>query len=240
MSLSVAGVARRSLSAAWLKQQRGQVTIGEQCRIPLRSITVKVKRLTVGDYVRFGEGLTLQGESFTFGDHFFCGTGVSITGHGATFSVGRFSSFGERVAFLLGQGNHRPQSLANFPFGHVPQFDGPHWARGFDYAGESATYARVGHDVWIGIGSVVLPNVTIGHGAIVAASSVVKHDVPPYAIVGGNPAQVIAFRFKQRLIKELLELQWWDWPIERINRNKALFTTNLMARASLTGLARVD
>ena len=62
----------------------------------------------------------------------------------------------------------------------------------------------------------ILEGVTIGHGAIVAAGSIVAKDVPPYAIVGGVPTKIIRYRFDDEEIKELLKIKWWELPIERI------------------------
>lgn len=227
---------RHSLKAAFLKKHRGGVMIGKHCHIPFNTFHADVQALVIGDYVRFGERVGLYGGSFRFGNHFYCGDDVFIAGYPAVFEVGKFSSFGSHTAFLLGKGRHRLQSLANFPFGHVPQFDSPEWSRHVDVATEATTFCKVGHDVWIGARSVIFPNVTIGHGAIITAGSVVASDIPPYAIVGGNPAQIISFRFRQSLIGELLELKWWDWPEEKIHRNMTLFTKNLTTRTSLTGL----
>ncbi len=70
--------------------------------------------------------------------------------------------------------------------------------------------------MWLGSGAVILSGVTIGHGAVVAAHALVTRDVPPYAIVGGNPAKVIRFRFDEKLVAALLEVRWWDLPRERI------------------------
>ncbi len=67
--------------------------------------------------------------------------------------------------------------------------------------------------------AIVMPGITIGDGAIVAAKSVVTHDVPPYAIVAGNAAKVVKMRFDNRTVERLLRLAWWDWPLDRINRN---------------------
>ena len=64
-----------------------------------------------------------------------------------------------------------------------------------------------------------MPGITIGHGAIVASKSVVTKDIPPYSIAGGNPAKLIRPRFDEGTISSLLEVAWWDWPIEKITDN---------------------
>ena len=74
----------------------------------------------------------------------------------------------------------------------------------------------VGNDVWLGRECVIMPGVTIGDGAIVAAYSVVTRDVEPYAVVGGNPARFIKKRFSQELTGLLLRLRWWDFPPEKL------------------------
>ncbi len=74
---------------------------------------------------------------------------------------------------------------------------------------------HIGNDVWIGRNAIVMDGVTIGDGAIVAAGAVVTKDVPPYAIVGGVPAKLIRYRFSPEIIAALLELRWWDLPMER-------------------------
>jgi len=77
----------------------------------------------------------------------------------------------------------------------------------------------VGNDVWLGHRVLVMPGVTIGHGAIVAAASVVVSDIPPYAIAGGNPAHVIRRRYDDEDVERLLDAAWWDWPVEKVTRN---------------------
>ena len=74
----------------------------------------------------------------------------------------------------------------------------------------------MGHDVWVGHGAIILPGRTIGTGAIVAAGAVVTRDVPPYAIVGGVPAQVIKWRFPEDVAERLVALSWWDWEHDRL------------------------
>ncbi|MGE5548217.1 MAG: CatB-related O-acetyltransferase [Solirubrobacterales bacterium] len=82
---------------------------------------------------------------------------------------------------------------------------------------------RIGHDVWIGSEAVIMDGVTIGNGAVVAARAVVTKDVPPYAIVGGNPARVIRHRFAPEIVAALLEIEWWFWPDERIREFESFF-----------------
>ena len=80
----------------------------------------------------------------------------------------------------------------------------------------------VGNDVWIGAHAIILPEVTIGHGAILGAGAVVTKDVPPYAVVVGVPARIISYRFSDGLIKEMLEISWWDWDADKVRRNAKL------------------
>jgi len=74
----------------------------------------------------------------------------------------------------------------------------------------------IGHDVWLCHGSVILSGVTIGHGAVIGANAVVTKDVPPYAIVGGIPGEIIRYRFPEETIAKLLEIRWWDWDDDKI------------------------
>jgi tetrahydrodipicolinate N-succinyltransferase len=75
---------------------------------------------------------------------------------------------------------------------------------------------HVGCDVWIGTDAMILSGVTIGHGAVIAARSVVTKDIPPYAVAAGSPARVIRYRFPPDQIQALLDLQWWSWPEHKV------------------------
>ena len=75
---------------------------------------------------------------------------------------------------------------------------------------------EIGHDVWIGCNSVILAGVKVGIGAVIGAGSVVTKDVPPYAIVVGNPARVLKYRFSPELIDKLLKSKWWELTDEEI------------------------
>lgn len=80
----------------------------------------------------------------------------------------------------------------------------------------------VGNDVWIGAGAVVVDGVTIGDGAVVGAGAVVTRDIPPYAVAAGVPARVLRYRFDQETIDFLLELRWWDRPVEWLREHAEL------------------
>jgi acetyltransferase-like isoleucine patch superfamily enzyme len=81
-------------------------------------------------------------------------------------------------------------------------------------------FNKIGHDVWIGCNVTIMAGVEIGNGAIVAAGSIVTKSVPPYAIVGGNPARFIKWRFSKKQRVELEKTKWFDWDIQKIIENK--------------------
>ena len=86
----------------------------------------------------------------------------------------------------------------------------------------------IGSDVWIGLNSILKCTnskkpLVIGDGAVIAADSVVVKNVPPYAIVGGNPAQIIKYRFPPHVIEALLRIKWWDWSLDKIHDNFKYF-----------------
>lgn len=76
----------------------------------------------------------------------------------------------------------------------------------------------VGNDVWIGANCIIFEGVTIGDGAVIAAGSIVRKDVPPYAVVGGV-GKIIKYRFSHETIEKLLEIQWWNWEDSKIKEN---------------------
>jgi acetyltransferase-like isoleucine patch superfamily enzyme len=122
--------------------------------------------------------------------------------------VGRYS--GLAGTWVLG-GNHGPDRITTYPLRIHFGMDGD-----YDEWPAPTGDTIVGSDVWTCENCLILPGVTIGDGAIVAAGAVVIKDVPPYAMVGGNPAKVLRYRFDEAQIEALLEIRWWDWPEERI------------------------
>lgn len=128
--------------------------------------------------------------------------------------IGKFCAIGSGVRFLMNGANHVISGLSTFPFPILGGGWERHMEADWPYKGDTV----IGNDVWLGYRAVIMPGVKIGDGAIVSAMSVVTKDVPPYTIVGGNPAQVIRPRFDPERTRRLLELQWWDWPVEKITR----------------------
>ncbi|HYD34415.1 MAG TPA: CatB-related O-acetyltransferase [Methylophilaceae bacterium] len=122
--------------------------------------------------------------------------------------IGAFSSIGPNV-LLGGLGSHPVDRLSTHPAFYSSRLQAGDTFSQEDLF-EELPRVRVGSDVWIGAGSIVLDGVKIGDGAIVAAGAVVNKDVPPYAIVGGVPARIIRYRFDEETINALLEWRWWD------------------------------
>jgi acetyltransferase-like isoleucine patch superfamily enzyme len=150
---------------------------------------------------------------FEIGAHSYGRPKVRFPDSGCSLTIGRFCSIADKVEILLG-GNHRTDWVSTYPFGAFPEI----WpGAGQDFHASRGAVV-IGSDVWLGSGAMILSGVTIGHGAVVAAQAVVTRDVPPYAIVGGNPAKIIRKRFDDERIAALLETAWWDLPEDRVAR----------------------
>ncbi len=114
-------------------------------------------------------------------------------------------------------------SIFDGGFGHyhenVSQYD---WRQmGFESNFHSKTKGdiSVGSDVWIGDNAIIMSGVSIGHGAVIAAGSIVTKDVDPYVIVAGVPAKMKKYRFSLDVIEALLDIAWWDWTEDKIRDN---------------------
>jgi acetyltransferase-like isoleucine patch superfamily enzyme len=145
------------------------------------------------------------------GDHTY-GRPMIFERPAAPLAIGKFCSMAAGVEIALG--NHRTDSVSSYPFSTLSKW----WPSATGIADHHSNGAvTIGNDVWIGASAFVTSGVTIGHGAVVAAHAVVTKDVPPYAVVGGNPAKVIKYRFPPAVIDQLLEIAWWNWPDEQID-----------------------
>jgi len=137
--------------------------------------------------------------------------------------IGKFCMIASGVTFIMNGANHLTDAVSTYPFAIF----GGDWVKameGKQYPIKGNTV--IGNDVWIGYNATTMPGVHIGDGAIVAAKSTVVKDVPPYTIVGGNPATIIKKRFTDEQIAALLQLQCWNWPIEKITEHVQKLTSN--------------
>jgi acetyltransferase-like isoleucine patch superfamily enzyme len=132
---------------------------------------------------------------------------------GSRLVIGRYGSIADGVEILLG-GNHRTDWATTYPF---PAMTGL-WPEAAAIPGSDVSRGdvRIGHDVWLGSQAMILSGVAIGHGAVVAARAVVTRDVPPYAVVAGNPARLVRMRFAPEQIAALVASRWWRLPRERL------------------------
>lgn len=126
--------------------------------------------------------------------------------------IGRFCQIADGALFVTASANHRHDGFSTYPFAI---FGGGEAAGRPSLPGPGPD-TIIGHDVWIGTRATILPGARIGSGTIIGAGAVVAGDIPAYSLVAGNPARVIRPRFEARTIARLLEITWWDWPIDRI------------------------
>ena len=127
-------------------------------------------------------------------------------------TIGSFTSIAKIEFFLARSKWHRADFITTYPLhsilNEIEEED--ETINGLSHS------VVIGNDVWIGANTVIINNLTIGHGAIIGAYSVLRESVPPYAVVYGNPAVVVKYRFPPHIIAKLLEMQWWNWEEKRI------------------------
>lgn len=137
--------------------------------------------------------------------------------------IGKFCAIARGARFIMNGANHKLSGISTYPF----QIFGNGWEKvmpkpgDLPYKGDTV----IGNDVWIGYQALVMPGVRIGDGAIVSSGAVVIADVEPYTVVGGNPAKPVKRRFDPGQVRELLQIAWWDWPIEQISAHLDLIVS---------------
>lgn len=129
--------------------------------------------------------------------------------------IGKFCAIATGARFIMNGGSHAMDGFSTYPFPIFPGWSAP--IPVFPPRRDTI----IGNDVWIGWDVTVMPGVTVGDGAIIGARAVVTRDVPPYAVVAGNPARVVRQRFDPETVAALLDIGWWNWPAATIQANVA-------------------
>ncbi len=133
--------------------------------------------------------------------------------------IGRFCSIAPGLKFIF-RGKHMVNWVTTYPFKDMWNLDVP-----LNDLPSTAPII-IGNDVWIASNVSIIQGVTVGDGAVIAQESFVTKNVPPYAMVGGNPAQIIRFRFNDRQISKLLQIAWWFWDDDQIKKVAPFLLSN--------------
>ncbi|MBF9219829.1 CatB-related O-acetyltransferase [Hymenobacter ruricola] len=170
-------------------------------------------QISVGDYTYYDDFETVE--------NFLRQVRYLFDFTGDCLRIGKFCMIASGVEFIMNGANHLTGAVSAYPFavfGH--DWQGAMAGKAYPTKGDTV----IGNDVWLGYRAAIMPGITIGDGAIVGAYSVVTRDVPPYSVVGGNPAQLLRPRFEAATVQRLLALRWWDWPTAKITRYAGLLT----------------
>ena len=163
----------------------------------------------IGAFTEVGAGSRIAHS--TFEDYAYCDRYADI----ANATIGKFSNI---AAFTrIGATDHplHTASCHHFLYRSADYWDDADNDAAF-FAHRQSRRASIGADTWIGAGAMIKPEVTIGHGAVIAAGAVVTKDVPPYTIVAGTPAKLLRRRQPVEVAARLTALAWWDWPHDRL------------------------
>jgi hypothetical protein len=178
---------------------------------------VQMEHTHLGPYTEVGEMSLL--ENVSMGAYSYCGPFCIFQ----NARIGKFANIAASVR--IGPTAHpidRP-TLHHFTYRRAMYGFAPEDDHEF-FAWREEQRAHIGHDTWIGHGAIIMPNVTVGNGAVVGAGAVVTKDVPPYTVAVGVPARVIRRRFSEQEAAALERIAWWDWRREDIRSNLESFS----------------
>ncbi|WP_420569075.1 chloramphenicol acetyltransferase [Thalassovita sp.] len=186
---------------------------------------VDLNNVTFGRYCEVGKGSRIGHTHMD--DYSYCDRYADI----ANAQIGKFANIASFTR--IGATDHPMEraSLHHFLYRSPDYFEGAELDDAF-FAQRHARTATIGHDTWIGHNAQIKPEVTVGHGAVVASGSVVTKDVPPYMIVAGIPAKPLRARFPDKVARRMMDLAWWDWDHDRLHASLDDFRT-LSAEAFL-------
>jgi phosphonate metabolism protein (transferase hexapeptide repeat family) len=171
--------------------------------------TVKLREATIGRCCEVLGDTAI--EYSELGDYSYLGSACIV----GDAQIGRFCAIAAQVR--IGAPNHPLDRPSQHRFTYCPEYYTATAERDHAFFSQRrADRVVIGNDVWIGHAVIVMPGVTVGDGAVLAAGAVVTRDVAPYTIVGGVPARQIRERFDRRIAAQLSRIAWWNWPPETI------------------------
>jgi virginiamycin A acetyltransferase len=143
---------------------------------------------------------------------------VIDSGNVCNLQVGNYSSIGRNINLFFNR-NHDIKAITTSPHIKTGGRD--------NYKIQQKGQILIGHDVWLGKDVTIIADVKIGNGAVVGTRAVVAKDIPPYAVVVGNPAKVVKYRFHDDQVEKLLKIKWWNWDADTIERRQHYFSYDL-------------
>lgn len=184
--------------------------MGHAEKLNAAGLVFRGKRIVLRD-LRWEKPITLMGDNLVASSQFGAYSYLNQFSIALQATVGRYTSLANHCR--IGLEKHPTDWVSTHCFPYFNLFPGQTPYRPperFDWLGQT----RIANDVWVGSHCVVMPDVTIGNGAIVGAASVVTSDIPPYAVAVGTPARVVRLRFAEELCQDLSDSAWWDydWP----------------------------
>ncbi|HID8536674.1 CatB-related O-acetyltransferase [Stenotrophomonas sp. DR009] len=176
---------------------------------------------TVTETHGFIPPLTSDDPRISVGRYTYGSPQLKVWSEGERIEIGAFCSIADDVV-IFGGGEHRLDWVTTYPLRIALNSPGA----GHDGHPHTKGPTRIGNDVWIGHGAMIVSGVTVGDGACIGAGAVVSRDVPAYAVVAGNPAKVVRTRHDEKTIARLQALAWWNWPIDRIRSFESLLCSS--------------